>query len=68
MKTLPEVDLQLKLLEIEKENIKYKHECKMKELEFERKNSELLHEQILTRGRINRAEELKLIKAKGVKY
>ncbi|MBM3191439.1 MAG: hypothetical protein FJZ63_02130 [Chlamydiae bacterium] len=48
-----------KILEIEKGLAELKHKMRMLELEFERASSRLVHEQILERGRIIRAEERK---------
>lgn len=49
------------LIEMDRENITLKHKFKMEELEFERATSKMNHEMILERGRIQRAEERKLI-------
>lgn len=44
------------LLKLEKENLQFKHECKMKEIEEERKNMEFFHTKELERMRIKSAE------------
>ena len=49
------------LAKIQEENIKLRHIFKMEELAYERENSKILHDQILERGRIQRAEERKIM-------
>jgi len=50
-----------KLIELQKESDNLKHKFKMEELEFDRATSKIIHEQILERGRIQRAEERKMM-------
>lgn len=50
----------MSLIEAQKEADKLRHNQKMIELEFDRATSKLIHEQILERGRIQRAEDRKL--------
>lgn len=50
-----------KILALERENIELKHKFKMEELDFDRCNTLKMHEQILERGRISRAEERKML-------
>lgn len=45
----------------EKEIIETKHKFRMEEIEAERNNAVLIHNQILERGRIQRAEERKIM-------
>lgn len=49
------------ILEMEKALAELKHKFQMEALEFERATSKLIHEQILERGRIQRAEERKTL-------
>lgn len=53
-----------RIILLEKENILLKHQLKMEELDGERTNAKLIHEQILERGRINRAEQRKTMRLK----
>jgi hypothetical protein len=53
-----------KLLELQAQLEQIKHANKMEELEYERVSMNLLHQQILERGRISRAEERKTIQLK----
>lgn len=62
MEDSKEFQARMKLIEEDRETAKLRHAYKMEELEFERENSKLMHEQILARGRINRAEEIKMLK------
>jgi hypothetical protein len=52
------------LMRIQRETDENKHSFKMQELEFERASSKLFHEQVLERGRIQRAEERKMFMEK----
>lgn len=45
----------------DKDFLEIKHKFKMEELEFERASAKQFHEQILERGRIQRAEERKML-------
>lgn len=56
------------LLEAQKEADETKHKFKMQELEFERATSKIIHEQILERGRIQRAEDRKIFLEKRSLY
>lgn len=49
------------LIEMQKQADQIKHKLKMEELHFERASATLMHEQILERGRISRAEERKML-------
>lgn len=52
------------ILVLEREIAETKHKFHMQELEFERATSKLIHDQILERGRIQRAEEKKMFMMK----
>jgi hypothetical protein len=49
---------------LDKELAEIKHSFKMQELEFERASTKIFHEQVLERGRIQRAEERKMFMEK----
>lgn len=49
------------LIEMDRETALIKHKLKMEELEFERASALAMHNQILERGRISRAEERKML-------
>lgn len=53
-----------RLLGLERELAEYKHSLKMHELEFERESQCILHDRILERGRIARAEERRMLEYK----
>jgi hypothetical protein len=52
------------LIKLQRETDAIKHSFKMQELEFERASSKIFHEQVLERGRIQRAEERKMFMEK----
>ena len=58
------------ILEKQGELEENRHKNRMAELEYERDSQRRLHEQILERGRITRAEERKilLLKEQGARY
>lgn len=58
----------MELIKAQKEVDRVKHLFKMEELRFERESSNIIHEQILERGRISRAENKKLFMAKQQHY
>jgi hypothetical protein len=49
------------LILLQRETDELKHKFKMEELNYERQTSIIVHEKILERGRIQRAEERKMI-------
>lgn len=51
----------LEILKLERSLVEDKHKFRMTELEYERDNARRIHEQILERGRIQKAEERKII-------
>lgn len=57
-----------KLIEMQREVDQTKHNFKMEELEFERATHKLIHDQILERGRIERAETRKVFLEKQKYY
>lgn len=50
-----------RLIGLERDLADHRHELRMKELELERDNQRELHNMILERGRITRAEERKML-------
>ena len=52
------------IIEAQKQVDLIKHDFKIMELRFERETAKLIHEQILERGRIQRAEERKIFAEK----
>lgn len=53
-----------RLIELDLEAARIKHDWRMAQLIYERETSKILHEQILERGRIARAEQRKLLSEK----
>lgn len=56
------------LIELQKEADLYKHKLKMIQLTYERESSKILHDQILEKMRIQRAEYIKQWKEKQSYY
>lgn len=55
------LELEKQILEIKQQIDVNRHIFRMEELAFERENNKIMHEQILERGRISRAEERKML-------
>ena len=56
--------LEEQILALKRELAEFQHKARMEELVFERESQERLHSMILERGRIQRAEEKKLLQFK----
>lgn len=59
---------QMEIIRAQTELEELRHKLKMEELEFERATTKIIHEQILERGRIQRAEDRKFFLEKQSYY